>query len=220
VISLCKAGLVDGQELTNDLDLLIKLAMELQSIAQNGLTYTKDQYDKERFERVREISALILSMKTGFPIEKVKDVFCSETGYQTPKIETRAAMFNKNKILLVKEQEKWSLPGGWVDYNETIASSTIKEVKEEAGLDIIPIRIIAIQNRNDHNFPKFAYGICKVFMLCSITSGSFQPNTETTESGFFSLDELPILDESKTIYNQVQMCFKSFSSEKWEVVFD
>lgn len=207
-------------KLTNELDMLIKLAMELQSIAQNGLTYTKDQFDKERFERVREISAQVMAMKTDFSIEKVKDVFCNETGYQTPKIETRAAMFSKNKILLVKEQEKWSLPGGWVDYDETIASSTIKEVKEETGLDIIPSRVIAIQDRNKHNSPKFAYGICKVFMLCSIIGGSFQPNNETTESGFFSLEELPNLDENKTVYNQVEMCFEAFNSKKWEVIFD
>ena len=207
-------------ELKNDLDILIKLAMELQSIAQNGLTYTIDQYDKERFERVREISAQIMAMKTGFSLEKVKDVFCNEIGYQTPKIDTRAAMFNKNKILLVKEQGKWALPGGWVDYNETVASNTIKEVKEETGLDINPLRIIAIQDRNKHNLPKYAYGICKVFILCSIIDGSFQPNYETTESSFFSLDELPILDENKTTYKQIHMCFDAFNNEKWEVIFD
>jgi ADP-ribose pyrophosphatase YjhB (NUDIX family) len=204
----------------NDLDELTKLAMELQSIAQNGLTYTKDLYDKERFERVREISAQIMSMKTDLSIEKVKNLFCNEKGYQTPKIETRAAMFNENRILLVKEQDKWSLPGGWIDYNETVASNTIKEVKEETGLNINPIRIIAILDRNKHNLPKFAYGICKVFVLCSIIEGSFQPNNETTESSYFSLDELPVLDESKTIYNQIQMCFDAYKNEKWEVVFD
>jgi len=205
---------------TNDLDELTKLAMELQSIAQNGLAYTKNLFDEERFKRVREISAQIMSMKTGLSLEKVKDVFCNEAGYQTPKIETRAAMFDENKILLVKEEEKWSLPGGWVDYNETIASNTIKEVKEETGLDINPLRIIAIQDRNKHNFPKYAYGICKVFVLCSIQGGSFTPNNETTESGFFSLDELPVLDEKKIICNQIQMCFAAFNNEKWEVLFD
>ncbi|MCB2291528.1 NUDIX hydrolase [Clostridium sp. CS001] len=204
----------------NNLDALIKLAMELQSIAQNGLTYTKDPFDKERFERVREISAQIVSMKTGFPIKKVKDLFCNETGYQTPKIETRAAIFNENKILLVKEQDKWSLPGGWVDYNESISSNTIKEVKEEAGLDIIPLRIIAIQDRNKHNSPKFAYGICKVFVLCYVISGSFQSNNETTESNFFSLDNLPIIDENKNVYDQIKMCFDAHKNEKWDVIFD
>ena len=204
----------------NVLDELIKIAMELQSIAQNGLTYTKDPFDKQRFERVREISAQMISMKTELPLEKVKDLFCNETGYQTPKIETRAAIFKENKILLVKEQDKWSLPGGWVDYNESIASNTIKEVKEEAGLDIIPLRIIAIQDRNKHNFPKFAYGIFKVFVLCYVISGSFKENDETTESGFFSLDNLPIIDENKNVYDQIKMCFDAYKNEKWEVVFD
>jgi len=207
-------------ELMNDLDMLIKLSMELQSIAQNGLTYTKDQFDKERFKRVREIFAEIMAMKTGLSIEKVKDVFCNETGYQTPKIDTRAAIFNENKILLVKEKNKWSLPGGWVDYNKSIASNTIKEVKEEVGLDIKPSRIIAIQDRNKHNSPKYAYGICKVFVLCSIIRGSFQPNNETTESGYFALNNLPILDENKNIYNQIEMCFDAFNNENWEVIFD
>lgn len=204
----------------NDLDELIKIAMELQSIAQNGLTYTKDPFDKQRFERVREISAQMISMKTELPLEKVKDLFCNETGYQTPKIETRAAIFKENKILLVKEQDKWSLPGGWVDYNESIASNTIKEVKEESGLDVIPLRIIAIQDRNKHNFPKFAYGIFKVFVLCYVISGSFKENDETTESGFFSLDNLPIIDENKNVYDQIKMCFDAYKNEKWEVVFD
>ncbi|WP_040328024.1 NUDIX hydrolase N-terminal domain-containing protein [Clostridium ihumii] len=204
----------------NDLDELIKIAMELQSIAQNGLTYTKDPFDKQRFERVREISAQMISMKTELPLEKVKGLFCNETGYQTPKIETRAAIFKENKILLVKEQDKWSLPGGWVDYNESIASNTIKEVKEEAGLDVIPLRIIAIQDRNKHNFPKFAYGIFKVFVLCYVISGSFKENDETTESGFFSLDNLPIIDENKNVYDQIKMCFDAYKNEKWEVVFD
>lgn len=78
-----------------------------------------------------------------FPIEKAKDLFCNEVGYQTPKLDTRAAIFNENRILLVKENGKWSLPGGWIDYNESISSNTVKEVKEEAGLDVDPMRIIA-----------------------------------------------------------------------------
>ena len=204
----------------DDLDTLTKLAMELQSIAQNGLTYTKDLFDKERFERIRDISAEIMAMKTGFPIEKVKDLFCNEVGYQTPKLDTRAVIFNEDKILLVKEKGKWSLPGGWVDYNESVASNTVKEVKEEAGLDVDPIRVIAIQDRNKHNFPKYAYGICKVFVLCMVKGGGFQPNNETIESDYFPLDNLPVLDEDKNIYSQIKMCFDAYRSEKWEVIFD
>ena len=88
----------------SDLDKLTKLAMELQAMAQIGLTYTKDIYDKERFERIREISAELLAMKTELPLEKVRDLFCCETGYQTPKLDTRAVIFKEDKILLVKEK--------------------------------------------------------------------------------------------------------------------
>ena len=138
----------------NELDKLINMAMELQSIAQNGLAYTRDAFDKERFERVREISAEIMAMKTELPLEKVKNVFCGEYGYQTPKLDTRAAIFQDGKILLVKEQGGWSLPGGWCDYNQTAASNTVKEAKEEAGLDVKPVKLIAIQRRTPDNFPQ------------------------------------------------------------------
>lgn len=204
----------------NELDTLTKLAMELQAIAQAGLTYTKDMYDKERFERVREISAELMALKTELPIEKVKDLFCSETGYPTPKLDSRGVLFRDGRILLVKEKGKWSLPGGWVDYDQSVAANTVKEVKEEAGLDVVPRKIIAVQDRNKRNFPKYAYNICKVFILCDYLGGSFQKNAETTESGFFSLQDLPELDEDKNVYEQIAMCFEAYENEKWEPLFD
>ena len=91
---------------------------ELQFIAQGGLTYSKDVFDIERFERIREITAEMLSLQSEIPIEKVKNLFCNETGFQTPKLDTRAAIFKDDKILLVKEKNgTWSLPGGWVEDN-------------------------------------------------------------------------------------------------------
>mgnify|MGYP002748527040 CR=1 FL=1 len=115
----------------------LEWAKELQFIAQAGLTYSKDAFDIERFERIREISAEIVSRQTGLPLEKVKDLFCNEEGFQTPKLDTRAAIFKANRILLVKEKNgTWSLPGGWVDVNQTIKSNTIKEVKEEIEAEI------------------------------------------------------------------------------------
>jgi len=201
-------------------DFWLDWAMELQSIAQNGLTYTKDIYDKERFERIREISAEILSVKSSLSLDKVTDLFCNETGYQTPKLDVRAAIFNDGKILLVREKDKWSLPGGWVDYNESIRSNTIKEVKEEAGLDVEPVKIIAVQDRNKHNEPKYAYGICKIFVLCSVIGGEFQTNKETTESTFFALDCLPILAIEKVTLKQIEMCFEAHNNSNWNVYFD
>lgn len=199
----------------------LSLSMELQFIAQAGITYSKDVFDLERFERLREISAEILSMKTGEPLDHVKDVFCNETGFQTPKLDTRAAIFKDDKILLVKEKNgKWSLPGGWVDVNQSIKSNTVKEVKEEAGLDVTPVRLIALHDRNLHNLPVYAYGICKAFVLCEIIDGEFQENTETTESRYFSLDELPDLAEEKNTEAQIRMCFEAYRDKNWEPLFD
>ena len=109
----------------------IDWVVELQAIAQAGLHYSKDIYDIERFQRIREITAQMMSKQSNLPLEVAKDLFCNETGYQTPKLDTRATIFKNDKILLVKEGGKWSLPGGWVDVNESVGSNTIKEVKEE-----------------------------------------------------------------------------------------
>ena len=168
----------------------LELIIEIQSLAQNGLAYTNNVYDKERFERLRDISAEMLSMKSDLSLEKVKDLFCSEKGYQTPKLDTRAVIFKDDKILLVKENNgTWSLPGGWVDVLESVASNTVKEAKEETGLDVVPKRIIAIQDRNKHNKPIYAYGICKIFVLCEVIGGKFEKNIETIETNYFSLDD-------------------------------
>ena len=199
----------------------LELIIEIQSLAQNGLAYTNNVYDKERFERLRDISAEMLSMKSDLSLEKVKDLFCSEKGYQTPKLDTRAVIFKDDKILLVKENNgTWSLPGGWVDVLESVASNTVKEAKEETGLDVVPKRIIAIQDRNKHNKPIYAYGICKIFVLCEVIGGKFEKNIETIETDYFSLDELPLLAEAKTNKEQIEMCFKAVNDESWQVQFD
>ncbi len=199
----------------------LKWAIELQFIAQAGLTYSRDSFDLERFERIREISAEIMSLKSGLSMEHVREVFCNEVGFQTPKLDTRAAIFRDHKILLVKEKNgTWSLPGGWVDVNESIKSNTIKEVKEESGFDAIPVKLIAVQDRSKHNLPLYAYGVCKVFVLCEITGGEFVPNLETMGSNFFELGKLPLLAAEKNNEEQIEMCFKAYYSGNWETVFD
>lgn len=199
----------------------LKWAIEIQSIAQSGLTYGKDVYDLERYEQLRKISAEMLSYKTDIPIDKIENLFCNEEGYQTPKLDTRAAIFKDGKILLVLERNgKWSLPGGWVDVLESIESNTVKEVKEESGLDVVAKRVIAIQDRNKHNKPLYAYGVCKVFVECEITGGEFKENIETLEIGYFSLEDLPVLSEEKNSIDQIEMCFKAKDNENWKVIFD
>lgn len=199
----------------------LEWAIELQSLAQAGLTYGKDIFDRERYERIREISAEIMAYKTDIPVQKVKDLFCNETGYQTPKLDTRAAIFQNGKILLVKENSgKWSLPGGWVDVNVSVKENTIKEVKEEAGLDVTADKVIAIQDRSKHNLPVYAYGVCKIFVLCTIIGGAFKKNIETTGFAYFSENELPELATEKNNEEQVKMCFEAYRTKNWATLFD
>lgn len=196
-------------------------AVELQSIAQAGLFYGKDSFDLERYGRIREIAAEMLSYKTEIPLEKVKDLFCGDVGYQTPKLDTRAAIFKDDKILLVKEKNgTWSLPGGWVDVNVSVKENIIKEVKEEAGLDVTVDLVIAVQDREKHNLPIYAYKICKVFALCSVTGGFFKENIETVESRYFGRDELPPLAQEKNNEKQVLMCFEAYHAENWKTLID
>ena len=199
----------------------LKWAIEIQSIAQCGLAYTKDMYDKERYEQLRNIAVEMLSYKTDISVDKIKTLFCNESGYQTPKLDTRAVIFEDEKILLVREKNGlWSLPGGWVDVLESIESNTIKEVKEESWLDVITKRVIAIQDRNKHNKPLYPYGVCKVFVECEVIGGEFIENIETTEIKYFSIENLPNLCEAKTTSKQIEMCFEAKNNQNWNVVCD
>lgn len=200
----------------------LKWATEIQALAQNGLTYTKDVFDKERFERLREISAEIMSAYSGLTIEKVQELFCNESGYQTPKLDTRAAIFKDDKILLVQEKNgTWSLPGGWVDFNQSIKTNTEKEAAEEAGLTVRATRLIALQDRNLHNLPPYAYGVCKVFVECEVISGDFKPNSETVANKYFAIDELPEnMAVEKCSAEQVKLCFAAHNNPTWAVQFD
>lgn len=205
-----------------DKDMLwLDWAVELQALAQVGLAYGKDIYDIERFERIREIAGEILEHMSELPKEKVKELFCSERGYQTPKIDTRAAIFEDDKILLVQERDgRWTLPGGWCDVNVSVGENTLKEALEEAGVVAGLGRVIAVQDRERHNKPPSIWGICKIFVECSALGGSFRENSETVASGYFSENELPRLSDDKTTEAQIKMCFEAHRSQNWQTVLD
>ena len=200
----------------------LQWAVELQSLAQAGLHYSKDPFDVERFQRVREIAVEMLHEKSGISAEKVRELFCCETGYQTPKLDTRAAIFQDDKILLVRERRtgNWSLPGGWVDVNLSVMESAVKEVREEAGLEASADLVIAVQDREKHNQPVYAWKVCHVFVLCTAHGGQFAENTETTESGYFPLDALPPLSMEKNTPEQIAMCFDAHRAKHWKTLLD
>lgn len=199
----------------------LQWAMELQALAQAGLTYGRDVYDLERYQRIREISVEIMAEKSRLPLDAVRELFASERGYQTPKIDTRAAVFRDGKILLVQERDgRWCLPGGWCDVDISVGENTVKEVKEEAGLDVRTERIIAVQDRAKHNLPPSAYGICKIFVLCTELGGQFSENSETTAAAYFGPDELPRLSGDKTNLEQIKLCFEAAADKNWQPVLD
>lgn len=203
-------------------DKWVDFAVRIQSIAQAGLQYGKDKYDRERYEELRRIAAEMLSVKTDIPVEKIYGLFCNEEGYQTPKVDTRAAVFIDGKILLVHENNgTWSLPGGWCDVDQSVASNTIKEVKEETGYTVTAEKLIAVQDWRKHNVINYAYGVIKVFVLCRLEGGEFKENIETTEAKFFDRDSIPEkLAVEKCTREQVMMCFEAHDHPGTPTYFD
>lgn len=200
----------------------LEWAAKLQSIAQAGLTYSENQYDIDRYQQIRRLSVDILHEYTGISYEKVRDLFASETGYQTPKVDIRASVFKDNKILLVREKidGAWSLPGGWADVNSSVGESAVRECMEEAGAHVLTKRIIAIHQADKHyDFP-YPYTIYKIFVECELVENNFTENTETLEAGFFPIDSLPPLSTERNTPEQIKMCFEAKKHGLFETVFD
>ena len=200
----------------------LEWAKELQFLSQCALAYCEDKYDIERFERIREISAEMVARIGDMPLEDVKATFCAGDGYQTVKMDCRAVVMRGGKLLMVQESNgKWALPGGWVDYNQTVRTNTVKEVLEEAGMAVRPLRVIALHDHTTRNTHPFLFNVCTVFVLCEYVSGDFVPNIETVACGFFGPDEIPApLANGKTTAEQIAMCFRAAADEHWAVEFD
>ena len=200
----------------------LKWASELQSIAQAGLTFAENQYDIDRYQQIRTLTIEILHEYTDLSHEKIRDLFASETGYQTPKVDIRAAVFKDDKILMVKEKVdgKWSLPGGWADVNTSVSESAVRECLEEAGAIVKPKKIIAIHMANKQNNFVYPFTIYKIFVECVLIEYGFKENTETSGSRFFSIDNLPELSTERNSPEQIKMCFEAKRYKVFETVFD
>jgi ADP-ribose pyrophosphatase YjhB (NUDIX family) len=200
----------------------LEWAARLQSIAQAGLAFGENQYDLDRYQEIRNISVEILHEYTGISNAKIRDLFASETGYQTPKVDIRASVFKDNKILMVREKidGAWSLPGGWADVNSSVSESAARECLEEAGAHVNPKRIIAIHQADRHfDFP-YPYTVYKIFVECELIENNFLDNTETLEAGFFPIDSLPPLSTERNTRDQIELCFEAKRHILFETVFD
>lgn len=197
-------------------------AKQLQSLAQAGLAYSKDIYDIERFELIRNISVEMLSQQTGMEMTVIKDLFASETGYATPKVDIRAVIFKDNKILMVKENSdgSWSLPGGWADIGLTPSEVAVKEVKEESGFDVKAVKLLAVMDMKCHPHPPSPFHIYKMFIQCEIIGGQPMKGVETSAVEFFVENKLPPLSIARNTQTQIEMVFKHLYNPKEPVYFD
>ena len=195
---------------------------ELQAIGQIGEFYTTDVFDLERFQRIRQMADECMSRLSGLPLRRIEDLFDDGECYQTPKMDSRAAVFDEEgRICLVREYGAWSMPGGWIDQGQTIFSNAAKEAREEAGLQVVPEHIIALQEHNLHNAHPKPWGIIKCFVLCRNLGGEFRDNDETLGRAFFARDQIPPMNDSKTTRAQVEMCFAALDAgDAWQPIVD
>lgn len=201
----------------------MKWAKQLQALSQAGQAYSKDKFDLERFDEIASISHQMVAQLADTSVEKVEQLFVPEAGYPTPKVDLRAGVIKDGKILLVREREDgcWTLPGGWADVCETPSEGVIREVLEESGYHVGQPKLVAIKDRDVHPYlPKFPQHIYKMFFLCTFESGQPQTNIEISDIGFFALDELPPLSQSRVLKSDIEFMFKRFKHPESEVLVD
>lgn len=200
----------------------LDIAKEIQSIAQAGLTYSENKYDHERYTLLRELSIKILEDHTTISQEKIRELFASEEGYQTPKVDVRGVLFRDNKILMVQETIDgfWTLPGGWADVGYTPFENTVKEIREEAGMHVKPLRLLAVFDKTKHPHPPDAFHIYKLFVLCEDSGEIPKPGMETEAVGWFSRNEIPPLSLPRITKSQIQCMFDFYDHPEKEMLCD
>lgn len=185
-------------------------AQRLQAIAQNGLAFSKGEYDLLRYEDVRQIAAEILSNYTEMECTTFHRLFEGEAGYATPKVDVRAAVFQDDCILLVKERSDglWTLPGGWAEVGMSAGETAVKEAREESGYEVRAQRLLALYDKNKHEHPPFIHHTYKVFVECALLGGTPSHSLETEGVEFFRADALPPLSTPRTTHRQIQRLFE------------
>jgi ADP-ribose pyrophosphatase YjhB (NUDIX family) len=185
----------------------------LQSIAQNGRNYCKNEFDLQRYQQIEDVAAEMGAAHSDGELQTIREMFRQEAGPSTPKIDVRAAVFSQNKILLVKERgDGWTMPGGWVDPGESPSEAAVRETKEESGYNVSAVRLMAIYDRDKQGHPPCPFHVYKVIFLCKLIGGSAKPSLETEAARFFSEDELPTLSESRVLVTQIKRAF-SFAGD-------
>jgi ADP-ribose pyrophosphatase YjhB (NUDIX family) len=199
------------------------LARKLQALAQTGLEFNQNEYDRERYETIAQIAAELMAAHCDTPIEKFEQMFGEQSGYATPKVDVRAAVFRDGKILMVREAADglWTVPGGWADVNDSPREAAEREVWEESGFRVKAVKLAAVYDRAKHpHVPPLPFHVYKMFFVCEILSGEARPSRETPEVGFFALDALPPLSISRVLEFQIRRLFELGKDPGLVVDFD
>ena len=197
---------------------------ELQALAQSGLAYSANPYDRERYERIREIAFRMLARFADTPLERVRDLFSEERGYATPKVDVRGVVFRDGRILLVREAQdegRWTLPGGWADVNETPREGVEREIREESGFEARAVKLLACYDRavQGHQ-PPYPHHVFKLFFLCELTGGAPADSHETSGATFFGENEIPELSRARTTKRQLHRFFEHLRNPSLSTDFD
>jgi ADP-ribose pyrophosphatase YjhB (NUDIX family) len=193
----------------------LEFAKKVHAIAETGLTFCKNEYDIERYEQLKEISFEMLGLIGKSDPVVVSSLFEHQKGYQTPKVDVRGVVIVDGKLLMVREKVDgcWSLPGGWADVGLTPYENAIKEVWEESGLKVKPVRLLSVMDKKCHNHPPFPWYCYKIFVLCEITGGELKAGMETLDVAFFSRNDLPRLSEERITSGQIDIIYDLVGNE-------
>lgn len=200
-------------------------ARELQAIAQTGLTFAQDPFDRERYEQMRSLAARMMAALGGGDPAPIEALFAEQSGYATPKVDVRAAVFRDDgALLMVRETTdgRWSLPGGWADVNQTAREAVIREVREESGFGIAVRKLAAVYDRARHgHVPPRPFHVYKLFFLCALAGGAARTSLETTEIGFFREGELPAdISIGRVMPHQIARMFAHWRNPELPTEFD
>ncbi|MBJ8484354.1 NUDIX hydrolase [Acinetobacter vivianii] len=199
----------------------IETLNKITGLAQTGLYYSKDVYDKERYDQIISYVRTLIDLKEIDTRDFIADVL-QDVGYATPKIDVRAVVFKDNKLLLAKETQDglWSIPGGWADIGYSAAENAEKEVLEETGLEVKATRLLALTDRRKHPHPAMFLHVYKAFFWCELIGGELKPSIETSEVGFFGRNELPPISTARVTETQIHQFFELLQELPESTYFD
>jgi ADP-ribose pyrophosphatase YjhB (NUDIX family) len=174
----------------------LRWAQRVQAIAQIGLIYAEDPYDRERYEQLRELALEMASEGLEESAETVRPVFGSEGSYPTPKVDVRAVVFRGDELLLVRERrsQRWTFPGGWADVGDTPSVAAERETLEESGYQVRAEKLLALLDKARHEHPPSLDYTYKVLIGCRLEGGEPRTSHEVDDVGFFPEDQIATLD--------------------------